>query len=84
MDNCGFIDCDRRKGSACECSKLDCISNSNAKELWPIFKAKYNKIYAPLEDRKRFEVFEQVVKEAAKKNNKFTLTELADFIGPSF
>lgn len=79
---CPCIPCNQFDGGACQCWKLDCISNYDAKELWPIFKAKFHKSYAPWEDQRRFNVFKQVVEEAAKKGNKFTVTELADAIFP--
>lgn len=75
---CPCIQCDELDGSACGCWKLDCISNFKAEELWPIFKVKYNKNYSQCEDQRRFQIFKQTVEEAAKKENKFTVTELAD------
>lgn len=68
-------------GTACECRKLDCISKYDAKEFWPIFKAKFNKCYGPCEAQRRFKIF--MVEDAAKKANKITVTELADAILPS-
>lgn len=65
-------------GSVCNCSKLDCVANYQAEELWPIFKAKFNKYYDPCEDQQHFQIFKQTVEEASKNENKFTFTELAD------
>lgn len=80
---CGpCIPCDQLDEGACACWKLDCISNYNARELWPIYKAKYSKFYGPCEDERHFKVFKQVVDKAAKENNKLTVTEFTDSILP--
>lgn len=77
-NQCPCIPCGGEMGGACECWKLDCIANFDAIELWPIYKAKFNKRYGPCEDARRFSVFKQVVEEAAKKGNKYTVTNMAD------
>lgn len=63
----------------CNCQSLDPISlRTNTSELWPIYKAKYNKTYNPFEDKKYFEIFKENVKKIAEHNQKFESGQCAE------
>lgn len=65
---------------SCNCHSLDPISiHTNATELWPIYKAKYNKTYPPAEDKKHFAVFKENVKKIAEHNQKYDRGEEQSF-----